>query len=180
MHMGTGELWCDRCTALVEEVLMLKSVLIASLVIALGAACGSAQHGSAAATPPAAKPDRCPMHVAGTEVAASDTESGAALTFTTTGDVGELRARAHEMARMHDDMAVGGHEMGMMKDMPMTMPPAHASAEDIDGGARVTLTPIDPAKLDALRSAAHHHVDMMRGGDCPMMRRMGGAPPAER
>jgi hypothetical protein len=44
----------------------------------------------------------CPMQVQGTKVEASNTDNGAALTFTTTGDVAALRQRVTAMAEMHN------------------------------------------------------------------------------
>ena len=158
---------------------MLKSALISSSLLVVVAGCMASHAGSAAApamaSPPPAAPtpvglvDQCPMHVAGTQVALSDTPTGVAIDFTTTGDVGELRARVHHMASMHDQMS-GGHDPGIMNDSSMMMPPSHAAANDIDGGAHLVLIPVDPAQLDALRATAHRHVDMMRGGECPMMK----------
>lgn len=46
----------------------------------------------------------CPVAVPGTSVAAQDADGGAALVFTTTGDVAAVRQRAREMARMHNEM----------------------------------------------------------------------------
>ena len=43
----------------------------------------------------------CPVAVGGTSVSVEDAEGGAALVFTTTGDVAQVRARAREMARIH-------------------------------------------------------------------------------
>jgi hypothetical protein len=45
----------------------------------------------------------CPVAVSGTSVSVEDTDAGAALVFVTTGDVAELRRRAAEMARMHNE-----------------------------------------------------------------------------
>jgi hypothetical protein len=50
----------------------------------------------------------CPMEVPGTTASVADTEDGVAITFTTTGDVAELRQRVHGMAEMHEHMMQGG------------------------------------------------------------------------
>ena len=55
----------------------------------------------------------CPMKVPGTSMHAVDVEGGAALEFSTTGDVAEVRRRVAHMADMHNH---GGmmHGEGMM------------------------------------------------------------------
>ena len=140
----------------------------------------------------------CPMQVPGTTVAATEVEGGIGLSFTTTtGDVAELRQRVRRMAEMHNQR--GGHTMmgsrgapapgadaeqqhgaqagaghggsrgGMMMGGGMMMPAATASAEDIEGGARLILQPKDPAQLGALREHARMKAQRMAGGECPMM-----------
>lgn len=69
-------------------------------------------------------------------------------------------------------MGCGMMDGGMTADagMPgMMMPPATAQAEDIPGGARLTLTAKNPADIDALRTAVRAHVDRMTSGACSMM-----------
>jgi hypothetical protein len=122
----------------------------------------------------------CPMTVEGTTARAEDVDGGAALAFTTTGDVAELRRRVAHMAEMHEQhhgqghagMMGGGEGMmgggqGMMGDG--MMPPATARSEEIEGGARLVFTPRDPADLPKLREHAHQHAEKMASGQCPMM-----------
>lgn len=146
----------------------------------------------------------CPMQVEGTTVRAADVEGGVALTFTTSGDVAELRRRVAHMAEMHGHhgehhghgmgmhgQSSGGggehahgaqqggagqpqsgqHQGGMMMGGGMMMPAATARTEEIDGGARVILTPRDPADLGKLREHAQHMAERMASGQCPMMER---------
>jgi len=54
----------------------------------------------------------CPMHLEGVTVKADDVEGGAALVFSTSGDVEELRRRVKRMAEMHAKHA--GKECPMM------------------------------------------------------------------
>ena len=111
----------------------------------------------------------CPMEVAGTKVAVDDTQDGVAITFTTTGDVAQLRERVHHMAGMHEHMMHGGSgDMDQMK-----MAPSSARAEDVDGGARIVLTPADPAQLADLRTHVREHAAQMASGHCPMMEHKG-------
>ena len=120
---------------------------------------------------PGGMSEMCPEKVPGTTARAEDVDGGAALSFTTTGDVAEVRRRVQRMAEMHnqhhgDGKSSMGGSMGMMGEM---MPPSQARAEDVDGGARLILTPEKPADLAAVREKVHQHAAMMAGGQCPMM-----------
>lgn len=150
--------------------------------------------------------EMCPMQLAGTQVAAEDTQDGVAMVFTTSGDVSELRRRVRRMAEMHQThmanhsshmgpggMGSGGMGSGGMmgsgamgsgtmgpeqpmgskpmmggEHMGMHMVPSAARTEDVDGGARIVLTPEDPARLAELRAHAREHAAMMAKGQCPM------------
>jgi hypothetical protein len=123
----------------------------------------------------------CPMALPGAAVSVTDVDGGVALSFTTTtGDLAELRRRVHRMAAMHQHhqgrrmemgRAHGGkHSMrgGMMGKAHGRMPRSTATAEDIEGGARLLLRPVDPGQLDALRAHARAHADGMPRGQCAM------------
>lgn len=127
----------------------------------------------------------CPMQVPDTTVAAADTSSGGALTFTTrSGQVDELRRRVRAMADMHNQhhhasgaaMMQGGvghgAMMGRERGEMMMPPPSRAAVEDTEGGARISLTPDDPAQASELRSALRSHAEHMQRDGCGMM---GGA-----
>jgi hypothetical protein len=60
---------------------------------------------------------------------------------------------------------MGSDHMHMM----MKMVPSDARAEDSDGGARIVLTPKDPAQLADLRAHVREHVAQMQSGHCPIM-----------
>jgi hypothetical protein len=64
---------------------------------------------------------------------------------------------------------IHGGMMGSGGMREMQMIPAHATVEEIPGGARLVLTPNDPAQLTALRDHVRQHVAMMQRGQCPMM-----------
>lgn len=173
----------------------------------------------------------CPMQVKDTKVEASDTDQGAALTFTTKGDVAELRRRVTAMAEMHNAHPggpgmhehgaaggctcgqhegeakacncpghaagqgqgqgqggsgcacgqhegqgqacahCGGHgEHGKGMHGGMNMPASRATTEEVPGGMRLVLTPVDPSQRDALRESVRAHAGMMSSGQCPMMK----------
>lgn len=106
-----------------RTVAMLAAVMLPPLSGCMSAMMAGHAIPPAAAPPVAASPDAPqtamqmgPMAVPGTQVAASDTVGGEVLTFTTaTGDVGELRRRAHAMAEMHERhhaMGSGMQHMG--------------------------------------------------------------------
>lgn len=112
----------------------------------------------------------CPAAVPGTEVSVENTPDGVALSFTSTNDVAEVRRRTRAMAAMHEHMMESG---GMMEPGEMMMVPSSARAEEIDGGARIVLTPTDPAQLAALRAHVHAHANQMASGHCRMMKHHG-------
>lgn len=129
--------------------------------------------------------DVCPMAVPGTTVSAADTPQGEALTFVTSpGQVDDLRRRVRAMADMHNEHHAGAHAgmqggmgqggtmggtgEGGMDGMKMP-PPSRASAEDTEGGARLTVVPEDPAQVDQLRSTVRTHAERMQQDGCAGM-----------
>ena len=85
------------------RTLAFRSLVLSSLLAAL-AACGASKLASEAPrAPPAAGDPACPVAVPGTSVTVEDADSGAALVFTTTGDVAELRRRVAAMAKAHNE-----------------------------------------------------------------------------
>jgi hypothetical protein len=129
------------------------------------------------------------MLLPGTSVQAQDTKDGLAMTFTTSGDVAELRRRVRVMADhmnahssggmgMHGGMMgadagtgmMGGSMMGGQGMMGGMMPAMHAQVEDVDKGARLKMTPTDPAKLKEMRDHMKQHAQMMnQSHGCSMM-----------
>ncbi len=75
------------------------------------------------------------------------------------------------------EMMGGGMKGGGMHEH-MAMVPSHAAVDDVDHGARIVLTPDDPAQLATLRGQVHAHAEMMKSGHCPMMKEH-DAPPAD-
>lgn len=126
----------------------------------------------------------CPMAVPGTQVSTADTQDGESITFTTSPEhAAELRARVHAMADMHNRHHQGegmqgthgdmGHGdmmgSGGSEHMAMMPPPSRAAVEDLDGGARIVVTPTAPADLDRLRSSVRAHAGhMQESGTCDM------------
>jgi len=107
----------------------------------------------------------CPTAVEGTSVAVADTPTGVAITMTTSKpeNVADLRHRAEQMAAMHNtDRPTPMMMQGMMM-------PATVKYESIDKGARLVLTPKDPAKLTEFRKQIRTHVEQMQKGECTMM-----------
>ncbi len=152
-----------------------------------------------AGAPAGSNADLCPVHVPGTTVEVADTQDYVALLFVTRGgDVDDLRNRVRYLAEMHGQTAAnstgGGHQEmqhGMMGCMMMdhegghgstnaAQPPdlaARATVDDIPGGARLTLVPIAPTPLEALRSHVHQDAQIMQHGECSPMS-MDGQPGA--
>jgi len=86
--------------------------------------------------------------VPGTSVTVEDTATGGAIVFVTTGDVGELRARAGKW--------------GVMVQTPATK-----SVDNIDRGARVVFA-AKPEQVGALQSELRMHAQHLAGGTCQM------------
>jgi len=147
-----------------------RSWIHLSAVMLLAIGCGSTQSQPAKPPPtPPAQASSCPMMMKDAQIAATDGEHDVTITFTTPGDPAPLRAHVREMGAMHDRMAHGGGMNGGGMGEHMKMVPSHAAVDDIDHGARIVLTPDDPAQLVALREHVHAQVEMMRSGTCPMM-----------
>ena len=106
-----------------------------------------------------------PMNVPGTDLSVTDTKDGITLTITTKdGDVGDLRRRAENMAKMH----------GASSDMHGGMMAFSVKYEEVPNGARLTLTPKDPAQLEEFRANVRQHAEQMKKGECSMMQGMMG------
>ena len=194
---------------------MACAILLASTVIGTACAKNQTTSASTATEPPSGAPAHsmmgsgmmpmmgegapCPMGVQGTTVQATETADGMSMAFTTTGDVGELRRRAHAMADRMNGQASGAMGMsgmmmkggdggagmmmgsgmghpGMMGDggagmmMGGSMPPMNVQVDDVEGGARLRMTPRDPSRVAEMKKHVQQHAQMMnQGHGCPMM-----------
>ncbi len=154
---------------------------ITTIITVAAIACGGSKSAPSTATPhngSGAMADMCPMEVPGTQVSVADTQDGVAIAFTTSGDVAQLRQRVQGMAVRHEKKMSRGGMMGsggmgsggmMGSGHMMKMVDSTAHAEDIDAGARIVLSPKDPAQLSELRDHVREHAARMAGGHCPMM-----------
>ena len=126
--------------------------------------------------------DMCPMDVPGTTVAALSIVGGAALAFTTTGNVAELRQRVRRMSDLENQQQQRG-EVGLLVSTsgrvldvvvltepgPTPLPQATAAVDDIANGARIVLQPTIPAQLAELREHAVLQAAKMSRGTCPLI-----------
>lgn len=130
----------------------------------------------------------CPMALSGVQVTRSETDSGVLLTFTTDlANVSDLRQRVRAMAQMYQQHQGHGpmmwqhmgprHGPGMLPPNgmgpgrgmgPGPMPALNATVEDIEGGARLFLTPVNPADLELLQEHLQMHQQRMQSGECWM------------
>jgi hypothetical protein len=72
------------------------------------------------------------------------------VTLTMSADTGELRRRAHALIEN------AGYDAGISTGAPFPRPeplrtPARSVVDDVAGGVRIHVTPVDPADLEALR-----------------------------
>ncbi len=133
-------------------------------------AMGSIQNSQAAPqgeTPNRSMMQNCPMKVPGADLVVANVDNGITLTITTkSGDVADLRRRVEGMAKMHSAPANANTHGGMMA--------FSVKFEEVPDGARITLTPKDPARLEELRAKVRQHTEQMKKGDCSMMQGMMG------
>lgn len=148
--------------AIIQRVTLLVA-LLASTACAQKQVSGAAQ---ASASMPA---HSCPVMVEGTQVSAVDTQGGAGILFTTTGDVADLRQRVQRMAAMHEQMDHSSMDHRQMGHDDMMMPEADVEVRSVEGGALLQLTPRDPMQLANLRQHVRTHATQMANGSCPMM-----------
>ena len=147
-----------------RNVLFTLAVAATSTIFAIGGP-QSQQAGPQHDTHNMAMMQNCPMKVTGADVAVADVENGIAVTITTkSGDVAELRRRTETMAKMHTGSSNA--------DMHGQMMSFSAKYEEVSNGARLTLTPKDPAQLKEFRAKVRQHVEQMAKGDCSMMQGM--------
>ena len=172
----------------------LALVSCAILLIGPAAMAGDGKHHSTGKMESMEHPGmNCPMKVAGVTVEYTEIDEGGSLTFRTeSGNVEALRDRVDGLAEMYGEEGCGysgsgpmmrhqrgrghhgemhGHGMHEKHGTMTRMHSAMTKVENVDGGARLLLTPEDEDSLGALRE----HLKWMAGhmnrmGDCPMMR----------
>lgn len=111
----------------------------------------------------AADDPSCPLLVPGTSISVEDTQAGPALVFVTTGDVAAVRTRAGALAAMHNQGNGPATAFGAIFKVKST-----ASVAEIEGGARVTFQPADPAGAGAVGDELRMHAQMLGAGSCEM------------
>lgn len=119
----------------------------------------------------------CTTAIGGTRVRTVATPRGVNITFTTS--VPELRRRVRSFAHRMNVQSGGGAATGRAMRMggtTMGMPPVRTRVEDVPGGARIHVTPLDPSRLGALRQAWPQGVTTVRGGCVPISGPGAGAP----
>jgi hypothetical protein len=126
--------------------------------------------GSAIAAAPAGedlteKMRHCPVTLPGVRTDLEDVAGGIrfVLRASTPEVVAEARRRTNELvafsAGRSSEKHGGGHGGGFMRNCPIVTRDAKVSAEDIDGGLRITVTPNDPKDLAELRAKARERLD---------------------
>jgi hypothetical protein len=114
--------------------------------------------------------DDCPIDMKDTDVAVLDTPTGVVLTLTTQPEkVADLQRHVERMSAMHPTHM---NETMMRDRMMPEMMPGTVKYEAIENGARLTLTPKDPAKLTEFQTQVRARVEVMKKGNCSMMQNM--------
>src|SRR5690606_5090385 len=107
----------------------------------------------------------CPLIADTTSVVAEDTDTGAAIIFTTvSGDPEMLQEHTERLAEMHEEHRGEGI---LATELPV-LSAASAEVEDLDAGARIVFEPTEEGDLEALRAEARTRADMIASGQCPM------------
>lgn len=116
----------------------------------------------------------CPSGIRGARLRTEETVNGIVFHLKAYGDVHDVRARARDAAAMygpgahrgrgHDGAHGDGEHHGLALDRLGV--PVDARAEDTAAGARIVVTPKDPADLPTLRRAAADRERRARTGGC--------------
>lgn len=167
------------------------------IAVAVLGACGSSSSTTTTTTttPTAPAATLCPMDLPGTSVTATDTSTGGALVFRTTGDLAALRARLDGWAERHNarHAAMGplptgaeaapasGHDhhhhhhhgdhaakpAAPVAADPALMIAAHTRAEvgEVDGGLQLTFVAF-PDQLAAVQAEVRGHAEHLASTGC--------------
>jgi hypothetical protein len=101
----------------------------------------------------------CPMKTADVDLSVEDVSDGIRLTFTTkSGDVARIRRHVEAFSKMHSASAT--------KDVRGNMMPFTTTYEVLPEGARITLKPRDPQKLEEFRAKVREHSVKTKDGTC--------------
>jgi hypothetical protein len=140
-------------------ILLLLAVVVLAATFTMQPVMGATQSNGMTGMP---MMQNCPMQIPGATVSIQDTNDGIALTITTqSGDDADLQRQAESMVKMHSNQGMHGNMM------PFTV-----TSEQITKGARLTLKPKDPGKLEEFRSTVRRHAEQMKNHDCSMMQGM--------
>lgn len=149
---------------------MKKTTLATAMALALVACTEASPPPRAAdAIRSAPPPSTCPLGVEGARVAYEDTANGGRLTFTAPpAQLDSLRRRARDAAALHGPgQRLGeGHEgrHGTGGDhglRAMQLPPMSAGEQDVEGGARIDMTPSYDGDLLVLRAKLRERADAL-------------------
>ncbi|MEP7123177.1 MAG: hypothetical protein ABJE95_19775 [Byssovorax sp.] len=117
---------------------------------------------SASAAVPMGKMANCPSIVEGAATAIKEVPGGVELTITAKDEAAtkEIRARSAHLAEMSKEEVPSvkhngsGHGGGQFGRCPVVARNTLVTSEDVEGGARVTVKPKDPAEIDWVRREA--------------------------
>ena len=166
---------------------VVASLLLSVSVIACGGGSSSAPATARETKPVVTDDPSCPVTVAGTSVNVEDADTGAALVFVTTGDVGEVRKRVSTMAEMHNDHhgsmgplpdgtgGGGGHEGHDMSKMGKHVGHAggmigvhsKATSGEVPGGAKIVFA-ANGGDVGKLQTELRMHAQHFANGTCEM------------
>jgi len=117
----------------------------------------------------------CQFGERGVRVSVDDAPDGVDVVLTTIRDVDDLRHRAHDAAAMYGAGAHRGlghngkHGNGAHHGLGLARLSIPVKAEEVDvwSGAKIHVSPVDPAKVDVVRSEVRARADDAQWGECP-------------
>jgi hypothetical protein len=173
---------------MLEEMRTLRRRILSTL-IAVGFVVGFTTFTTSCSSepppPPRPLPTRtekaaCPLGVMGASVAVEDTPNGVALVVVSVGSSPNgssvvLRQRARDAAQLHGPFGRlgkghhGRHQTGGHHGLhAFALPKAHATATDVERGARIEIVPEYPGDLDALRAGVRVRASKMTRMPCDL------------
>lgn len=156
----------------------IKVLCVAGVAAAMFAGCASsssaekkdqpAQNATAGADDLKNKMGNCPAAVSGAVTTVEDLEDGVAITVKAADEAGSQEVR-ERTARLVQSAAAdvtgehnrGGGSGGGLGHCPVILKDTTLTAEDVEGGSRITVKPAAAEGLDALKAASHEKLDAL-------------------
>jgi hypothetical protein len=115
----------------------------------------------------------CPLGVPDATILAQETNDGVAVVFTSKDHEEELRQRVFDVSAQYGPGArfgkghAGTHGLGGRHGLQVQeLPPVTLSMNEIDGGARLRVTPVHPEDRDGVRAKVRARAEKLASDPC--------------